>query len=358
VPASEIHLIVPGLCGPLAQTQTLENSPVLKKWLSTLAKASCSTSPVNVNDVLVSLFHLKIKTDFPSAVLTLLANDMLDGSSYTMHADPVHLQADMDHAILTSAEDLDISNNESKRLCETLNQHFNQDGLRFIALQDSVRQDKQWFVLAENKIKINTTPLAQAVGRNITISLPQGEQATRWKQLLTEAQMLMFAHEVNATRENNAQMSINSLWFHGSGELPTIMGENHISNVCSNHDVLKGLAKLIKCDYLTLPESVNEYTKHLLANKDNMKNNTVNILHLSEIEHLVNYTDTSLWLDKLTVLLDRWIYPIIKVANKNNIKVVLYPCNKKQYHFSKYGNMKAWLKFWHKGKLEQHVNRY
>lgn len=372
MPASELHLIVPGLCGPLAQTQTLEHSPILKKWLNTLAKAGCSSSPENINDVLVSLFHLKIKTDFstkgfptndfPSAALTLLANDMLDVSSYCMHADPVHLQADIDHAVLTSSKDLNISYRESKQLCETLNQHFNQDDLRFISLQDSVRQDKQWFVITDNVIKINTTPLAEAVGRNITISLPRGEQATRWKQLLTEAQMLMFAHEVNATRENNAQMSINSLWFHGSGELPTIMDEAHISSVCSDHDVLKGLAKLINCDYLALPESVDEYTEYLLANQDNMKDNmnndTVNILHLSDIEHLVNYTDTDLWLNKLTVLLDDWIYPLLKVANKNNIKVILYPCNQKQYHFSKYENLKAWLKFWKEGKLEQHVSRY
>ncbi|MBN4063754.1 hypothetical protein JYT79_03130 [Cardiobacterium sp. AH-315-I02] len=354
LPASELHVIVPGLCGPLADLQLVKNSPVLKKWINTLAKSGSTLSSDNVNDVLVALFKLKINTDFPSAALTLLANDIVEASRHYMHADPVHLQADMDHAILTSSKDLEISNNESKQLCEALNQHFNQDGFRFVSLQHSVRQDKQWFVIAENEINMCTTPLVEAVARNITTLLPQGEHATRWRQLLTEAQMLMFAHEVNSTREDNGDMSINSLWFHGSGELPVTLDEGRISSVCSNHDVPKGLAKLIKCDYLTLPESVNEYAKYLLANKDNMKNNMVNILHLSEIEHLVNYTDTSLWLNKLTGLLDHWIYPLLKVAYKNNIKVTLYPCNKKQYHFSKYD----YLKFWHKGKLKQHVSQY
>jgi hypothetical protein len=352
---SELHLIVPGLCGPLAETQSVKNSAVLKKWINTLSRAGCCPSPGSVNDVLVSVFNLKIKTDFPSAALTLLANDMYDASRFYMHADPVHLQADMDHAVLTSSEDLNISNNESKVLCEALNQHFNQDGLRFIALQND-----QWFVLTEKEIHMSTTPLVEAVARNINFILPEGEHSTRWKQLLTEAQMLMFAHEVNVIRENNGFMSINSMWFHGSGELPETLDIAHsrvasevsseVSSVCSDQDMLKGLAKLINSDYLTLPDTANEYARHLLA----YKKHSVNVLHLSEIEHLVNYTDVSLWLDKLTELLDHWIYPLLKVANKNNIKVILYPCNKKQYHFSKYD----YLKFWQQGKLGQHVDSY
>ena len=354
---SELHLIAPGLCGPLAETQSVKNSAVLKKWVSMLSRASCCSAPGSVNDVLVSIFNLKIKTDFPSAALTLSANDMHDASRFYMHADPVHLEADMDHAVLTSSEDLNIINNESRLLCEALNQHFNQDGLRFIALQNG-----QWFVMAEKEIHMSTTPLVEAVARNINFILPEGEHATRWKQLLTEAQMLMFAHDVNTSRENNGFMSINSLWFHGSGELPGMMNEamtdehdiglyrSKISSVCSNQDMLKGLAKLINSDYLPLPDTVNEYARHLVA----YKKNSVNVLHLSEIEHLVNYTDVSLWLDKLTELLDHWVYPLLKVANKNNIKVILYPCNNKQYHFSKYD----FLKFWQQGKLEQHVNSY
>lgn len=350
MPYSELHLIVPGICGPLAQTQSLENSLVVKQWLSTLAKARVTSSAESVNNILASLFDLKITTEFPSAALTLLANDLHDVSRYCMHADPVHLQADMDHAVLTSAVDLDISDAESKLLCAALNQHFKQDGLDFVILQN-----KQWLVFAENPVKMTTTPLVEAVARNINFILPQGEHATRWKQLLTEAQMLMFAHEVNVTRENNAKMSINSLWFHGSGELPEVQGDAHISSVCSNHDVLKGLAKWEKCDYLAVPESVDEYLHYLLSSKNNaLNNNTVNILHLADIEHLVNYTDTSLWLDKLTDLLAHWIYPLLKAANKNNIKVVLHPATNRQYHFSKYDR----LKFWRKGKLEQYVKQY
>jgi hypothetical protein len=125
---------------------------------------------------------------------------------------------------------------------------------------------------------------------------------------------------------------------------------SEISSVCSNQDTLKGLAKLINSEYMTVPDSANEYARHLLA----YEKNSVNVLHFSELEHLVNYSDVNLWLVKLTELLEHWIYPLLKVANKNNIKVILYPCNNRQYHFSKYD----FLKFWQQGKLEQHVNHY
>ncbi len=347
--ASELHVIVPGLCGPLAETQSLENNPVLKKWISTLSKASCTVSVENMQNVLVSLFKLKTETeaDFPSAALTLLANDMYDASMYCIHADPVYLRADMDHAVLTSSEDLHIIDTESEALCAALNQHFDQDGLRFILLKNN-----QWFVLTNEPINIHTTPLVDAVGRNVNFILPEGEHSTRWKQLLTEMQMLMFAHEVNTARENNAQMSINSLWFHGSGVLPELkkQDENKINSVCSNQDILKGLARLTQCNYLTVPDTANEYLSHLLSSKKT----TTNVLHLSELEHLVNYTDVNLWLGKLTELLTHWIYPLIKMTNENNIKLILYPCNNKQYRFSKYDS----LKFWKQGKLQQHVNSY
>jgi len=346
---SELHIVVPGICGPLAETQSLQHSHVLNKWINILSKSQEVSSTDSVNDVIASILNLTIEDDFPSAALTLLANDPYDESKHYMFADPVHLQADMDHAILTSSEDLNINAEEAALLCDSLNRHFNQDGLDFIVLQN-----KQWLVSTTDKIQLNTTPLVEAVGRNVNFILPEGEGATHWKKILTEAQMLMHLHEVNTAREKESKLSINSLWFHGSGNLPAshkhVAGKENVSSICSNQAMLNGLANHVKCNYIMLPESTSEYIEYLLANT----NNSVNVLHLSDLEHLVNYTDVDPWLGRLTALLEHWIYPLLKVANNKNIKVTLYPCNKKQYHFSKYD----FLKFWRQAKLEQYVNSY
>jgi len=344
--SSELHIIAPGICGPLAETQSLKDHQGVNQWVQLLSKAKTISSYASANEALGNIFDLNIDGDFPSAAFALLANDLYDQSKYYMHADPVHLQADMDHAILTSSEDLNVTAYEAEALCNSLNQHFNQDDITFVSLGNN-----RWFVETKNKIQMTTTPLSEAIGRNVNFILPEGKEAMRWKQLLTEAQMLMFSHEVNQNREIRSLQLINSLWFYGVGRLPAIKdGSGCISSLCGNQAMLEGLARHVQCEYIKQPESVNEYIKKL----SDIVPGSVNVLHLAELEYLVNYTDVSIWQEKLLELLEGWLYPLLKMAHKKNIKVILYPCNKKQYHFSKHD----YLRFWRRGKLEQHVHSY
>lgn len=340
----ELHLVIPGICGPLADIQPLQQHPVINRWTRVLARSSSHSSPSNVHDVIASLFKLTVEDDFPAAALSLLADDSFDATMNVMCADPVHLEADLDHAVLTSSTDLDITEMESAVLCDALNEHFKQDSLSFIR-----RDSGHWFVVSRNSICLNTTSLADAVGRNVNFLLPEGDSSASWKQVMTEAQMLLHAHAINYERENRGKQSINSLWFHGSGDLPDVLN-CPVSSVCSNDGIFKGLAAHVQCDYLPLPASAMEYADVL----ETANSNRVNVLHLSDLENLVNYTDVTLWLEKLTEILEQWVYPLLKMANSNNINVFLYPCNEKQYQFSKYDA----LKFWRQGKLEQHVKRY
>ena len=339
----ELHLIVPGACGPLAETRSLQDDPVLKSWIRLLSRAHCAASSPGIGAVIAEIFDLPITGDFPRAAFCLLAHDQYDAEQHYICADPVHLQADLERAILTSNIDLAVSEDESATLYRALNSHFVQDGLRFIRTSKD-----NWFVVSRHKIRLSTTPLVDAVGRNVNFILPKGDDATFWKQMLTEAQMLMHAHEVNARRESQGRQSINSLWLHGCGELPGISA-CRVGSVCSDDDVFKGVASHVKCDYKPLMSSASEYLDYLLNSR-----RAVNVLHLAALEHSVNYSDVSMWRDKLAEVLDNWIYPLIKMANKNNLRVLLYPCNERQYCFSKYDA----LKFWRQKALETHVSSY
>lgn len=340
--AAELHIIAPGICGPLAETRSIENNPDVKNWSRVLSRSDHSESFSNIDEAMTALFDLSIDGDFPSAALSMLAQDRYETSSNVMFADPVHMQADMDHAVLTSSEDLDISEQEAEAFCAMLNQHFNQDGLHFIRLHKD-----QWLVSSEQEIRISTTSLSSAIGRNVNFILPKGEAAGQWKQVLTEAQMLLHVHGTNESRENAGKQSINSLWFHGSGELPAFKN-CRVDSICSNTGLFKGLAAHVQCEYLPLAESVSDYVCGL------PDDGAVNVLHLCDLEHLVNYTDVSIWSEKLTQVLERWIYPLLTMANKNNINISLYPCNGKQYRFSK----RDGLKFWRRDSLQQHITNY
>ena len=341
---SELHLIIPGVCGPLAEIQSLQDNPVLKRWIKNLSRSRVSESADKLNDVICSVFDLAVDGDLPTAALTMCANESYDASLNYLHADPVHLRADLDHAVLSSSVDLAISDDEADQLCAVLNQHFDQDGLSFFKIDKN-----QWMLSTGDNIRMKTTSLADAIGRNVNFILPQGEGSAEWKQVLTEAQMLMHSQQLNVDRENAGSQTINSLWFHGGGRLPEIT-DSKITSVCSNKDLFKGLAAQIESDFIKMPGASDQYMEFLLTDKAK----GVNVLNISELEHLVNYSDVSIWLERLTAVLNDWVYPLLKMANKNNIRVTLYPCNKKQYQFSKNDD----LKFWRQGALEQHIDCY
>jgi hypothetical protein len=340
---SELHLVVPGICGPLADIRSLSENHTVIEWIKFISRSKCSSSESSTYKVLTSLLNLTVDDDFPSASLSMLAHEAYDKKFSYMCADPVHLQVDMDHAILTSSHDLYLKPDESAAICDVLNKHFKQDGLSFISLEKN-----QWIVACKDEIALDTTPLSETIGRNVNFLLPRGKDSGFWKKILTEAQMLMHSHDVNVNRESSGKLSVNSLWFHGSGHLPDYDKQTSLS-ICSQDNVLKGLANHIGCDHAPVPHSFDHYKKNLLSG-----NSSVNILHLDELDHLVNYSDVTLWLDRLAELLNDWVYPIIRFSNKNKIKVTLYPCNKKQYQFSSVDS----LKFWRQGKIEQYVSQY
>lgn len=340
----QLHVLVPGICGPLAEIQSLKSSQLVERWIKTLSKSHCTSAANSTNEVIASLFGLQFENDFPSAVYALLANDMYDATRFYMHADPVHLRADLEQAVLSSSVDLSITEPESKALYDMLNAHFKQDGLHFLALNKD-----QWFISSDKEIQINTTSLIDAVGRNVNFILPKGENSGHWKKILTEAQMLMHMHKVNDNRENNGYMTINSLWFHGAG-IPGKFTNKQVNCVCSNHDVVKGLADASQCHYMKMPSTVAEYINYL----QNSEAATSSLLHITDLENLVNYTDTRPWLNQLAETLNNWIYPLISFSNKNNFQLTLYTGNEKKYQFSK----SDVLKFWRKDKLETHVNSY
>ena len=361
---SGLHIIAPGICGPLAETQSLKNSETLSKWVNTLSRSQRNDSSVDVHEVIKQLFKLECTGDFPSAALTLLGEKRYDPEKFYMHADPVHLQADIDQAILTPADDLQIKGEEADVLCEVLNQHFLQDGLHFFYLDE-----KRWYVASKHEIHIKTTALHNAIARNVNFLLLEDtgdkpKNSMNWKQIFTESQMLLHSHEVNEKRERQGLQSINSLWFHGSGSLSDgqleVDGKLKVNSICSDDKLFSGLSEYLNnlgaqysCEYQSLPVNADEYIDKFLSGEPG-----VNILHLPQLEHLVDYDDTRIWRDGLEPLLEEWLYPLLAFCRSNNITLTLYPCAGSSYRFSKYDVLKFGLKFWRRGRIEQYVSCY
>ncbi len=129
-------------------------------------------------------------------------------------ADPVHLRADRDTASLMPAAMLGITGDEADALLLTLNDFLAEDGLQLW------RSDAcHWYMQGRDGRTLHTFPPEFLSQRNASAFLPEGEATGDWKRLMTELQMLLHAHPVNAQRQSSGLMPINSLWFWGGAAL-------------------------------------------------------------------------------------------------------------------------------------------
>jgi len=147
------------------------------------------------------------------APVTLQADGECPGTAYWLRADPVNLSLTGDQLILRPIATLDAD--EAAQLCASLNRHFADYRLHFMA-----PQPQHWYLRLGCAPGITTHFLAQAAGKDIHALLPHGADALRWHKLLNEIQMLLFEHPVNQAREARGEWLINSVWPWGGGYAP------------------------------------------------------------------------------------------------------------------------------------------
>ena len=204
---TQLDLVIPGLCGPLPEIDRL-NIESIQSLIACLARADQQTSPQkSFYDVLAVLFSLDGKQAFPAAALSLLANDQYTEQGHWFRADPVHLQADMDHAILRDSHGLDLTQQESESLIEELNKHFHEDGIHFL-----MNDKDSWCLNIDSHQNVSTSSVHDVISRNVYAFMPQGEDALFWKKLMNEVQMLMHQSEVNEKRQENNKLPVNGVW--------------------------------------------------------------------------------------------------------------------------------------------------
>lgn len=136
-------------------------------------------------------------------------------SNDTVCVEPVHLLLDKSNAQLLDSGCLQLLEHETTELISSLNDHFSPDGLKFVQATN-----ERWYLQGLDPELLSALPVKQLAGRKIASFLTDGIEAKEWRQLMTEAQMLLYSHSVNTHRQSRAQLPINALWFWGNGALP------------------------------------------------------------------------------------------------------------------------------------------
>lgn len=247
--AMPLDLVVPDLLPPADAPERVRSIrlPALEHWL---ARADIDTFSDQGPDGWLAAAH-GLDAPAPVAAIALAGEGHAHPGAW-MRADPVHLRVDHDALKLHDASILDVQMHEAIALVEALQEHFRDDGLEFHAPAPD-----RWYVRAGEDELPSTTPLWKAFGRDVFGLLPNAHGDFNWASALTEAQMMLAAHEVNEARAASGKPAINSVWFWGEGAKPRDLSKRYAA-VYADDAFARGLGALTGADVLALPRSIDD----------------------------------------------------------------------------------------------------
>lgn len=136
-------------------------------------------------------------------------------SGFWFIVQPAHLHIARDHLVLTDPRQLNLSEQDSCALFETVQPLFEESGKTLLYGDAST-----WLLRADDWQTLQTSTPDAASGHNIDIWMPHGEQARDWRRLQNEVQMHWHTHTVNDAREERGLKPVNSLWLWGGASAP------------------------------------------------------------------------------------------------------------------------------------------
>lgn len=232
-----VHLVIPDLFLPqeiAAEACAGLHLPALEKLLArsiAAGPARPEAEGTSLESLLCSAFGMPCAGELPVAPVAAAFDGLGDGC--WLCAAPAHLALQGNRLVLYPEPELGAD--EAVRFCAGLNEHFAGQGLQFFA-----PHPRRWYVRLAGPVDIETVPLSLAAGRSIGDLLPGGGDATRWRQVFNEVQMLLFAHPLNAEREARGMPAVNSVWLWGGGCVPAVPPPPPYDSVMSD-DVLAAM---------------------------------------------------------------------------------------------------------------------
>jgi hypothetical protein len=127
------------------------------------------------------------------------------------HCDPVHIAFARDHLLLTDLGAAPLSDEETRALLPSAHAAALEQASQLTVIGG------HWFLALDPPWDIEAVSLAAALDTSVQEVLPRGDDAWRWRKLLTEVQIAWHAHPVNDARAEQDVPLVNGLWLHGGG---------------------------------------------------------------------------------------------------------------------------------------------
>lgn len=166
--------------------------------------------------------HFTLLPDgWPVAALTRTADAGDADSAHWLRADPAWVRPDINGArLLAVGEGIALAADDAEALLPALRTLFGDAGFPIDAPVPS-----RWYLRLPPGAPLPPfAPPEQALGTDlgdVLLDTPAGDaNARRWRNLLSEAQVVLHNHPWNARRAERGLAPVNSLWFWGGGALP------------------------------------------------------------------------------------------------------------------------------------------
>jgi len=129
--------------------------------------------------------------------------------SHALQADPVPFKVAQNGIYCLDPAMLSLTLDEAQQLCAAINRFLSHDDITLSCRAIPLA----WQCQVNHKPRLKTIPLHKVINKEISAYLPRGEDAILWRQLMTEIQMLLHTHPVNQQRQQQGQLTVDSVWF-------------------------------------------------------------------------------------------------------------------------------------------------
>ncbi|MBC7701377.1 hypothetical protein [Aquabacterium sp.] len=129
---------------------------------------------------------------------------------------PCHWLMGRETLTLLDPDELRLTDAEARAFLEVLSPWFEEEGWTLLYANPT-----RWYAAHPSLTSLPTASLDRVIGRNPDVWMPDHPQARLIKRLQNEVQMLMYEHPLNAPREAAGQLTVNSFWLSGTGQLPS-----------------------------------------------------------------------------------------------------------------------------------------
>jgi hypothetical protein len=167
--------------------------------------------------ILDALDLRSVADKYPSAPVmrTGLTNERAAG--FWLRVQPIHFMAGLDRittVVLRGAGRMTEA--ERSSLDSMFAEHLQSAGLELHAAND------EWLLRSASPLRLQTVTPEFAAANPHSEILPRGADAGPIRRLMTEMQMLLHEHPVNARRQARGAPAINAVWVHGEGILSDV----------------------------------------------------------------------------------------------------------------------------------------